>query len=77
MVRGSVSEDERRYWSTVLKYGFVGVVAMSAALIAVQGGGTALQVGVVAVAGAAFGVLLLRYFSWMSFETGDQRRRDR
>lgn len=60
-----MSEEERRAWNAVLKGGFVLLVAGSAALIAVQGGATPVEIGGVALFGAIFGVLLLWYLAWM------------
>jgi len=65
MVQPTTSEAERRAWSIVFRVGFVLLIAGSAALIAVQGGASPVEIGAVALFGAAFGAVLLRYVVWL------------
>lgn len=75
MVRGRLTGAERRYWRRVLGAGFVGVVALSATLIAVQGGASLAETGLVALVGAGVGLLLVRYLAWMDVEHDEGRSR--
>ena len=68
MVRGRSTRAEKRYWRRMLGLGFVGVVALSATLIAVQGDATLPETALVALAGIGFGLLLVRYLAWMDVE---------
>lgn len=79
MVKSTITDAERDYWNSLFKAGFVLIVAGSASLIALQGNATLLQLGLVAVVGALFGYLLLRYLLWASKRSSstDRGRRRR
>ncbi len=65
--RGTISEEERRNWNAAIKGVFVALVAVSAALIGVQGGADLAVIGGLVLAGAAFGVGLVWYLSRLEF----------
>jgi hypothetical protein len=58
---GPPSEEEKRGAMSRLKLGIVVVVGLSAGLITVSGGGSAVQVAVAVVAGLVLGIGLLGY----------------
>lgn len=65
MVGPSTTDEERRVANLQLKAGFVVLVAVSGALVAVQGEGTPAQVGGAALGGGVVGVLLVRFLARM------------
>ena len=79
MVSSTITDEERESWNTVFKLGFILIVSGSATLIALQGNATPLQLGLVAVVGALFGWLLLRYLLWAGkrSSTSDRGKRRR
>lgn len=56
---GPISDEERRFATRQLMVGFVLLVAVSAGLIALQGGATLVEVGIVTAIGVVVGVVLL------------------
>ena len=63
---GPPSDEEKREAMNRLKFGIVALVGVSAGLIAVQGGGSVLEVGVAAVAGLAVGAILFAYLAFIT-----------
>jgi hypothetical protein len=63
MVGPSLSDEEQRIASQRFKIGFVLVVGISAAIIALQVEGSLVQVAVAAVAGTVLGWVLIVYLS--------------
>jgi uncharacterized membrane protein (DUF485 family) len=61
MVGPSLTDDERRLANNRLKLGFVLLVGFSSGLVALQAGGTTVQLAVAVVGGLILGVVLL-YF---------------
>jgi hypothetical protein len=68
MVGPSLSEEGRRVASRRLKVGFVGLVGVSAGLVALAGGGTATQALVALAGGLVVGAVLLRYLASVGAE---------
>jgi len=75
MVGPSVTESDRRTFSLAVRAGFVGLLALSAALIAVNGDATPGETALVAAAGGGFGLLLVLYFRWTDWRVGARRGR--
>ncbi|RLM57331.1 hypothetical protein DVK02_06030 [Halobellus sp. Atlit-31R] len=69
MVGPSMTDDERDVASRRLKIGFVGLVAVSGALTAMQAGGSIVIVAAGFVGGLALGALLLWFLIrwWAEF----------
>ena len=61
MVGPSITDDERRVASRRLKAGFVVLVGVSGALVALQVDATPVQMGAAALAAGVLGLLLLLY----------------
>jgi ABC-type transport system involved in cytochrome c biogenesis permease component len=61
MVGPSLSDEERTLANARLKLGFVLLVAASAGLVALQVGGSPLQLGAAVGAGLALGLALLAF----------------
>ena len=79
MVGPSLTDEERDVASRRLKLGFVGLVAASGGLIAVQAGGSLPTVAAGFVAGAVIGTALLWFVLrwWGEFLPSPDRGRDR
>ena len=71
MVGPSTTESERAAGSLYMQAGFVLLVAGSAGLIALQGDASLVEVGLVALLGAAFGAVLLYYLVWAGWKSAD------
>jgi hypothetical protein len=76
MVGSSMTDDERRLASTRLKVAFVLLVAVSSGLVAVQAGGTALQLAAAVGGGLVLGIVLLFFVlrTAREFNPGPGRR---
>jgi hypothetical protein len=77
MVGPSVTEADRQSFSLAVRVGFVGLLALSAALIALRGDATLAETALVAATGGGLGVLLVLYFRWADWDIGTTRRRRR
>jgi len=75
MVGPSVTESDRRTFSLAVRAGLVGLLALSAALIALRGGASPAETALVTATGAGVGLLLVLYFSWAEFGFESGRRR--
>ncbi|MFC7128160.1 hypothetical protein [Haloferax chudinovii] len=75
MVGSSMSDEETRLANNRLKIGFTLLVGVSAALVAVQAGGTLLQGALALLAGLVIGGLLTWYLGrWAREFTAVNRR---
>lgn len=74
MVDTTISDTDRRRFHRVLRVGFVALIGLSSALIAINGGGSLTEIGIVTVAGSGFGVGLLTYFSWADWAVATTRK---
>ncbi|ELZ99276.1 hypothetical protein [Haloferax sulfurifontis] len=75
MVGSSMSDEETRLANNRLKIGFILLVGVSAALVAVQAGATLLQSAIALVAGLVIGGLLTWYLKRWSREFTAVNRR--
>lgn len=64
MVDSSIADTDRRRFHRVLRAGFVTLIGLSSALIAINGGGSPTEIVIVSVAGIGVGGALLAFFSW-------------
>lgn len=74
MVGPSITEEDRRTYSLAVRAGFVGLLALSAVLIAVNGDATPGETALVGAAGGLFGLLLVLYFRWADWRVRTTRR---
>lgn len=63
---GPMSDEERRAGSQRLAVGFVALVGASAGIMALSGGATPVQTGIVTGVGLALGGALIWWLHWIS-----------
>jgi hypothetical protein len=75
MVGPSMSDDETRVANTRLRVGFVLLVGVSGALVALTAGATVLQIAFAFVGGSVLGLVLLWFLSLWGREMVSVNRR--